>query len=130
MRWTATLVATGFGLIAALPVAAQEGQSVTVVQSETTRPLNAVQSGNTTIIFAPAGKSDIDTARLRTWQEFADSHSGIERALEYNPSLINDESYLKNHPELDQFFQEHPDVKSAMAENPGNFAAIPPRPGE
>ena len=130
MRWTATLIATGFGLIAALPVAAQEKQPVTIVRSETAKPLGAVQSGNTTIIFAPASKSDIDIARLQTWQEFADSHSGIERALAYHPSLMNDPRYLKSHPELDQFFQQHPDIKTAMAEDPGNFAAIPPRPGE
>lgn len=128
-RWTGALIATGFGLVLTLPVAAQESQSV-AVQSESTAPLGTVQSGNTTIVFVPADRSDIDTARLRTWQEFADSHSGIERALAYNPSLINDEHYLKSHPELDQFFQEHPDVKSAMADDPGNFAAIPPRPGE
>jgi hypothetical protein len=129
MRWTAALIATGFSLVLTLPVAGQDSQPV-VVQSENARPLSAVQSGNTTIVFAPANPRDIDTARLQTWQEFADTHSGIERALAYNPSLVNDARYLRNHPELNQFFQEHPDIKSAMADNPGNFAAIPPRPGE
>jgi hypothetical protein len=112
-------------------VAGQENPP-TVVQSETqnAKPLGVVQSGNTTIIFAPADSRDIDTARLRTWEEFADTHSGIARALAYKPSLINDPHYLKGHPDLDAFFQAHPDIKSAMANNPGNFTAIPPRPGE
>jgi hypothetical protein len=129
MHWKAALVASGFGLVLAMPLAAQDSQPV-VVQSRSAAPLSAVQSGNTTIVFAPADSRDIDTARLRTWEEFADMHPGIERALAINPSLINDARYLRKHPELDGFFQEHPDIKSAMADDPGNFAAIPPRPGE
>ncbi len=129
MRWTAALFATSFGLALTIPVAAQDRQPI-VIQSESVRPFGAVQSGNTTIVFAPADSRDIDMARLRTWQEFADAHSGVERALAYNPSLINDARYLKGHPDLDAFFQEHPDIRSAMANDPGNFAAIPPRPGE
>jgi hypothetical protein len=123
------MIASGFSLVLAIPVAAQDSQLV-IVQSQSSGPSRAVQSGNTTIVFAPADARDIDTARLRTWQEFADTHSGIERALAYNPSLINDAHFLKTHPDLDTFFQEHPDIQSAMADDPGNFAAIPPRPGE
>ncbi len=130
MRLAATLI-TGFSLLLAVPAAGQETPP-TVVQSETqtAKPLGAVQSGNTTIIFAPADSRDIDTARLRTWEEFADAHPGIARTLAYKPSLMNDPRYLKGHPELDTFFRAHPDIKSAMADDPGNFAAIPPRPGE
>jgi hypothetical protein len=129
MRWRVALFATGLSLVFTIPVAAQDSQSV-VIQSRSAKPASAVQSGNTTIVFAPADSRDIDTTRLRTWQEFADTHSGIERALANNPSLINDPRYLRSHPDLNAFFQEHPDIKSAMADDPGNFAAIPPRPGE
>ncbi len=129
MRWTTVLFATGLGLAFTVPVTAQDSQPV-VVQSESAEPVSAVQSGNTTIVFAPADNRDIDTARLQTWQEFADTHAGIERALAYNPSLINDARYLRKHPDLNAFFQQHPDIKIAMADDPGNFAAIPPRPGE
>ena len=53
MRWTAALI-TGFSVVIAIPVAGQQNPP-TVVQSETqnTKPLGEVQSGNTTIIFAP-----------------------------------------------------------------------------
>lgn len=129
MRWKAALIATGFSLVLTLPAVGQDSQTV-VVQSQGAKPLSAVQTGNTTIVFAPADSRDIDTAHLQTWQEFADTHSGIERALAYNPSLMNDARYLRSHPDLDAFFQEHPDIKSAMAYDPGNFAAIPPRPRE
>lgn len=129
MHWTAALFATGLGLTFTVPVTAQDSRSV-VVQSQNTKPVSAVQSGDTTIVFAPADNRDIDTVRLQTWQEFADTHAGIERALAYSPSLINDARYLRKHPDLNAFFQQHPDIKVAMANDPGNFSAIPPRPGE
>jgi hypothetical protein len=130
MRLKAALIATGFSLVLILPVSAQENPSSATQSQSANSTGSAVQSGNTTIVFAPADSRDIDSAHLRTWQDFADAHPQIARALAYKPSLINDAHYLKSHPALDTFFEEHPDIKSAMADNPGNFAAIPPRPGE
>jgi hypothetical protein len=129
MRLSAILIATGFGLALALPVAGQDNSSA-VVQSESAKPLGVVQSGNTTIVFAPADSRDIDAASLRTWGQFADAHPKIAHALAYKPSLMNDGGYLERNPDLGEFFRRHPDVKQAMIENPGNFEAIPPRPGE
>ena len=142
MHFSPALLAIGFGLVLALPAAGQdnsptqhsssgEGNSSPVVnQSESTKPLGVVQSGNTTIVFAPADSRDIDTASLRTWRQFADEHPRVAHALTYRPSLMNDAGYLRKNPDLSEFFQEHPDIKQAMTENPGNFEAIPPRLGE
>ena len=107
----------------ALPAMAQDENSGAA------QPGTVVQ-GNRTIVFAPAGTSNIDTSRLRTWGEFAEAHPKIAKALAYNSSLMNDRGYLSKHPELDAFFRAHPDIKDAMAENPGNYVAIQPRPGE
>ena len=85
---------------------------------------------HTTIVFKHADSRDIHTDVLRTWDDFAQAHPKIASTLAYQPSLINDPSYMRRHPSLDAFFQSHPDVKEAMVEDPGNFAAIPPRPGE
>ena len=92
--------------------------------------LGTVVNGNTTIEFRAADTSDIDLAKLRAWSDFAAEHSDIAHDLAYKPSLINSDSYLKKHPELESFFSAHPDIRTAMAENPGNYNAIPPRPGE
>ena len=129
MRLSAFLVAAGFGFVFTLPVAGQDNQPG-IVQPENAKPLGVVQSGNITIVFAPADSRDIDMVRLRTWGEFADAHPRIARALAYKPSLMNDAGYLRKNPDLDTFFRAHPDIRQAMAENPGNFEAIPPRPGE
>jgi hypothetical protein len=94
------------------------------------RVLGSVTSGNTTVVFEAADPSDIETQPLTTWDRFAEEHQEIDRALAFNPSLMNDPSYLGKHPELNAFFQAHPEVRDAMAADPGNFTAIPPRPGE
>jgi hypothetical protein len=122
----AMIVALGFA-----PIAMAQDENSGVAQSEPGRAdLGTVTSGNTTIVFAPAGASNIDAARLRTWGEFAQAHPNVAKELAYNSSLMHKESYLSKHPELAAFFEAHPDVSEAMAENPGNFVAIQPRPGE
>jgi hypothetical protein len=92
--------------------------------------LGTVVNGNTIIEFRAADTGDIDLTKLSAWSNFAAEHPNIARELAYKPSLINSDSYLKKHPELESFFSAHPDIRMAMAENPGNYVAIPPRPGE
>src|SRR5277367_4998729 len=112
-------------LAAALPVAfaapaiAQDGKT-----------LATVVNGNTTVEFQAAQLNDAEAQRLRTWSDFASQHPNIAHALAYKPGLLNDDGYLKKHPELGAFFSEHPDIKEAMAADPGDYNAIPPRPGE
>ena len=113
------LIALALPVAFAAPSTAQEGKT-----------LGTVINGNTTTEFKAAGTSDIDTQKLKTWNDFASQHPKVARELAYNPKLINDDSYAKKHPELDAFFSAHPGIREAMAENPGNYNAIPPRPGE
>jgi hypothetical protein len=114
----------------ALPVMAQDENSGAMQPNPSAESAKAVQQGNTTIVFKPAGARNIDANRLRTWGKFADVHPKVAKELAYNTSLMNDHAYLAKHPELDAFFQAHPGVKQDMAKNPGNFVAIQPRPGE
>jgi hypothetical protein len=118
-RVSTLLVAAALPLAFAAPSVAQEG-----------RTLGTVVNGNTTIEFKAADSSDLDVRKLQTWSSFASEHPEVARELAYKPSLINSDSYTRNHPELSEFFSAHPDIREAMAENPGNYNAIPPRPGE
>jgi len=114
----------------AVPAIAQDGNP-NAGQADSSAPeLGRVVQGDKTIVFAPADSRDIDASRLRTWNEFAEGHPKVAKALAYNSSLMNDSAYLSKHPALDAFFQAHPDIKEAMAQNPGDFVAIQPRPGE
>jgi hypothetical protein len=109
---------------------AQEGGSGTLQSGARGSELGRVVNGNTTTVFESAGTNNLDTARLQTWEKFAEAHPKIAKSLAYNSSLISDKAYLSKHPALDSFFATHPDIKQSMMENPGNFVAIPPRPGE
>lgn len=113
-----------------LPAMAQDYNPGNAPAGSGRSELGRVVQGNKTIIFAPADDRDIDADRLRTWNDFAEGHPKVAKALAYNSSLMNDDSYLSKHPALNDFFRAHPDIKDAMVENPGNFVAIQPRPGE
>jgi hypothetical protein len=118
-RISTLVIAAALPLAFAAPSLAQEAKT-----------LGVVDNGRTQIIFQAADTSDIDLQKLETWSSFASQHPDIARELAYKPSLINSDSYTRNHPELSEFFSAHPDIREAMAENPGNYNAIPPRPGE
>jgi len=118
-RLSTLIVAVALPLAFATGAMAQDGKT-----------LGTVVNGNTTTEFKAADSRDIDLAKLKTWNDFAAGHPDIAKELAYKTSLINDEAYAKNHPELGDFFSAHPDIREAMAQNPGNYVAIPPRPGE
>jgi hypothetical protein len=94
------------------------------------KTMGTVVNGNTTTVFKAADSRDIDTHKLKTWNDFASQHTKVASELAHNPALINDDAYAKKHPQLGAFFSAHPEVRQSMAENPGNYVAIPPRPGE
>ena len=120
MNYTSTLlIALALPVAFAAPSFAQEGKT-----------LGTVVNGNTTTVFKAADSRDIDTVKLKTWNDFASGHPKVASELAHNPALINDEAYAKKHPQLGAFFSAHPDIRNAMAANPGNYVAIPPRPGE
>jgi hypothetical protein len=126
-RYYLLLSAIAFSLLLAAPSWAQTAESnssATGAQSGANgQVLGTVQNGNTTIVFEPANNSDLDMARLQTWSNFAQDHPRIVHALANNPSLINNEAFLRHHPDLSAFFDQHPDVREAMQKDPGNFVA-------
>jgi hypothetical protein len=118
-RLSTLLIAVALPVAFAASSAAQEGKT-----------LGTVINGNTTTEFKAADSRDIDTQKLKTWNDFASQHPKVARELAYKPKLINDDGYLKKRPALEAFFSAHPDIRQAMEENPGNYNAISPRPGE
>jgi len=117
-------------LVFAPAIMAQEQNPGANEPSANAPELGRVEQGNKTVVFAAADNRNLEVHRLQTWSDFAAGHSGIAKALAYNPSLMNDDGYLAKHLDLAAFFRAHPDVEKSMAANPGNYNAIPPRPGE
>src|SRR5690348_9208431 len=64
---------------------------------------------------------DLTRREVASMDQFLDSHQDIERQLEQNPSLINDQTFLQNHPGLQTFLKDHPQIQAEFAENPQFF---------
>jgi hypothetical protein len=66
---------------------------------------------------------DNDTTRkdLAQFDQFMDGHREISEQLRKNPSLVNNEEFVKQHPALQTYLQEHPGVSEEIRENPNSF---------
>ena len=53
--------------------------------------------------------------------QFLGGHSGISQRLSDDPSLVKNQEYMENHPELREYLDAHPDVKQELMANPQSF---------
>jgi hypothetical protein len=53
--------------------------------------------------------------------EFLGGHSEISQRLAEDPSLVKNQEYMENHPELKQYLTAHPEVKQELMANPQSF---------
>jgi len=68
-----------------------------------------------------AHDSDITRQELALFDQFLDSHREIAEQIRQNPSLVNNDQFVKNHPALQTFMQQHPSVREELKENPKAF---------
>ncbi len=69
----------------------------------------------------PQTDSDITQRQVASLDRFMDSHPEIAEQLRRNPSLINNEEFVENHPALQDYLQQHPGVREEFSENPRTF---------
>lgn len=64
-----------------------------------------------------------DNARreLANFDRFLDSHRETAEQLRKDPSLADNQQYLKDHPELQAYLQQHPAVQQELKNNPNGF---------
>ena len=68
-----------------------------------------------------AHDSDITRQELARFDQFLDSHREIAEQVRQNPSLVNNDEFVKGHPALQGFMREHPAVREELKENPNAF---------
>jgi hypothetical protein len=65
--------------------------------------------------------NDVNRAERDGFDRFLDSHREIAEQVRKNPSLVDNDQFSKNHPELQAYLQEHPGVREDIRENPNGF---------
>lgn len=107
----------GLPFIAGLCLAAGLVASAALAQTSPTPPEPAP-----TVTAAPgANDHDINRTELNHFDEYLDSHPGVHKQLNHDPSLINSQGYLEEHPQLQTFLKNHPGVQEESGENPKQF---------
>lgn len=68
-------------------------------------------------------RRDNDTTRgeLASFDRFMDGHHEIAEQLRKDPSLVKNQDFVRNHPDLQEYLQQHPGVQQEISENPDRF---------
>jgi hypothetical protein len=69
----------------------------------------------------PADDGDTTRQELARFDQFLDAHREIGEQVRRDPSLVDKDEFVKNHPALQTFLQEHPGVREELKENPNAF---------
>ena len=64
---------------------------------------------------------DVNRAELARFNEFLESHREIAEQVRKNPKLVDNESFIENHPALLTYLREHPEVREQLKQNPNAF---------
>jgi hypothetical protein len=64
---------------------------------------------------------DIRRPELASFDRFLDSHRETAEQLRRDPSLVDNQEFIKNHPALQNYLQEHPELRAEIKENPNGF---------
>jgi hypothetical protein len=68
-----------------------------------------------------AGYSGATREHLASFGEFLSGHSSVAKQVSKDPSLVKNDVYVKNHPELQAYLDTHPDVRGEMKQDPQSF---------
>jgi hypothetical protein len=66
-------------------------------------------------------RDETPNGHVASFREFLGGHSDIARQVSKDPSVVKNEDYLKNHPELQGYLDAHPGVRGELMENPQKF---------
>jgi len=66
-------------------------------------------------------RDNITRGQLASFDNFLDSHPEVSQDLRRDPSLIDNQEYIENHPALKDYLQQHPEVREEVKQNPNAF---------
>jgi hypothetical protein len=72
-------------------------------------------------INMPAQNPDVTQVQLASANQFLESHPELAEQLRKDPTLLNNQEYVEQHPALQQYLQQHPEIREEVQENPNAF---------
>jgi hypothetical protein len=88
--------------------------------AQESKVLGVVQNGNRTIIFERSN-AGLNLDQLSAFGQLTASDPALAKKLARNPSLVNDDGFVKQHPALKQYFEQFPNAREDIVAHPGNF---------
>ena len=64
---------------------------------------------------------DVTRKEIASFDHFLDKHPDIDKQLDANPGLVNDQKFLDHHHDLRAFLKDHPEVREELHENASDF---------
>jgi len=64
---------------------------------------------------------DVNRQELAHFDQFLDSHRETAEQLRKDPSLVDNEEFVRNHPALQTYLQQHPELRAQIKANPNAF---------
>jgi len=64
---------------------------------------------------------DVNRQELAHFDQFLDSHRETAEQLRKDPSLVDNEEFVRNHPALQTYLQDHPELRAQIKANPNAF---------
>src|ERR1700722_14141812 len=94
-------------------------QNQQTVQSDTQQDRQAVQSD--TDQSRRDVQNSADRRDVANFDQFLDSHREIAEQVRKDPSLLNNRTFLQNHPALQTYLQDNPTVRDQLRQSPNGF---------
>ena len=105
------------------PAFAQMSTTTTTTTTEkttVTSPAGPVVK-TTEIDFAPAGTHGLNVQMLRDFQQLKEEDPEMAHAIARNPRVVENDSFLRKYPALEEFFDQYPQARAQIISSPGNF---------
>jgi phage-related protein len=94
---------------------------LTVLRMAAAAMIAALAIGSASAL-AQAPRPDANQAAHERFNRFLNAHPAIASELAKNPSLVNDDKFLTEHPGLQKFLETHPAVRKEVAASPGTIS--------
>jgi len=71
--------------------------------------------------MTPPDADDATRRQLASFDSFLDSHPEVAEQLRKDPSLVDNQQFVAQHPGLQEYLTQHPEIRQEITQNPNAF---------